>query len=83
MKIAMASPDDGVPGELVPRHQVRTTEHLTPADVPSDKWRAFGKTLLEFHYRMGLTAMCRCGETVISCYVLSQARAYGLLPPLP
>ena len=47
---------------------------------PSEKWQAFGQAVLAFHHRVALTAMCRCGRTVIECDVLAQARAHGLLP---
>lgn len=53
------------------------------AGPPSDAletWRSFGRAVLEFHYRAELTAMCRCGRTVILTH---QARERGLLPPLP
>lgn len=73
------------PAELIPRHKVRTTDHLTPAamaTVQPDLWRAFGAAVLSFHHRVALTAMCRCSRTIIECDVLAQARAHGLLPPL-
>ena len=73
------------PAPLIPRRKVRTTDHLTPATavkVPSEKWQAFGQAVLAFHHRVALTAMCRCGRTVIECDVLAQARQHGLLPRL-
>lgn len=48
-----------------------------------DVWRAFGQAVLTFHHRVWQTAMCQCGHTVVECDVLAQARAHGLLPPLP
>lgn len=58
--------------------------------APSDEdyqrlmvWQSFGQAVLGLHYRVELTAMCRCGRTVVDCDVMAQARAHGLTPELP
>lgn len=56
---------------------------VVSVEAPGEKWRELGRSLLGFHYRMGLTAMCRCGKTVIECDVQAHARRLGLLPALP
>lgn len=50
-----------------------------PPEAGGDTWRAFGLAVLAFHHRVALTAMCRCGRTVIECDVLAQARAHKLV----
>lgn len=69
--------------DVPPGHRVRTTDHLSPAsDDQVDKWRALGKAVLAFHHRVAMTAVCRCGRTIVGCDVLDNARKLGLLPPL-
>lgn len=74
--------------ELPPGHKLRVVDRgLVAAEaavVPREPavWEQFGSRLLGFHHRVGMTAMCRCGETVIACSVLASARDLGLLPPL-
>lgn len=68
--------------------KVRAEVELEPAvdpgeiDVPVSRWQGFGVAVLSFHHRVGATAMCRCGRTVIECDVLAQTREHGLLPEL-
>lgn len=71
-------------------HKVRTTDHMTAGHMaqetgsaPDSVWRTYGEDLLKFHRRQGLTAMCQCGETLVTCSVLALARQYGLLPRNP
>lgn len=54
-----------------------------PARDETGKWATLGRAVLAFHYRVGISATCRCGRTVIECDVQHHARQLGLLPPTP
>lgn len=69
--------DGGPDVRLIPRHKVRTTDHLaTP--VTDDAWRDFGEAVLKFHQRVAATAMCNCGHSWRACDVWRQAEKYGI-----
>lgn len=63
-----------VPG-VIPRGQ----RPAQPAvDVAPSKWRAFGGAVLDFHRRVAVSSMCRCGRTWRECDVWRQAEQYGI-----
>lgn len=68
-------------GSTADEEQSSDTEGLD-ITATAQQWREFGMAVLAFHHRVWMTAMCRCGRTVIECDVLHHARELGLLPPL-
>lgn len=74
----------GVRNRRVDRTDPPGTDGAGPgSDQPDGVWRAFRQAILAFHHRVALTAMCRCGRTVIECDVLAQARFHKLVPAVP